>query len=395
MPKTNLTERLIRPLTVERDTEYWDETVADLILRVLPSGRKTWYLRYYAGRTPEKRGRYRRLKIGRYPEYSIADARTAATDLRGQIARGEDPALEAERVRGSWTFRRLASEYLKRHARPKKRRWREDQRILEKDLLPELGDLKAEAIRKRDVIALLDSIVDRGAPVMANRTRAVLSRIYTFGISRDIIEHNPVFGTEPPGEEGRRDRVLTAEEIRTLWHGLAVEHPVMAAAFRLLLLTAQRSGNVLTMDSQQIDGEWWTIPRNLFKNHRPHRVFLSEPARRLVGEMSGRYGPDGYVLPSPRKPGGRMRDTALSHAARRICQRLETEKFTPHDLRRTATSHLTEAGVPRFVVERVLGHVDLTVTGRYDLYAYDREKREALTLWGARVENIIRHSDGS
>ena len=77
----NLTKRFVRPLTVGRDPEYWDESVADLVLRVLPRGRTTWYLRYYAGSSPGKRGKYRRLKIGRYPENSIADARKVATDL--------------------------------------------------------------------------------------------------------------------------------------------------------------------------------------------------------------------------------------------------------------------------------------------------------------------------
>lgn len=90
-----------------------------------------------------------------------------------------------------------------------------------------------------------------------------------------------------------------------------------------------------------------------------------------------------------------MSGTVFSHAARRIHPLLDIAPFTPHDLRRTVASHLTEAGVQRFIVERVLGHVDTSVTGRYDLYAYDKEKRDALALWGDRVEAIIGHHAGS
>ncbi len=395
MPKVHLTDRFLRSLKADRDTEYWDDVVEQLILRIRPSGRKTWFVRYYHGGTPGRRGKYRRAKIGRYPPLSLSKARDKAKALLGSVADGGDPGGWRERAAGAWTFKRLATEYMQRHAKPKKSSWREDLRILDKDLLPTFGALPAEAIRKRDVIALLDAIVDRGAPVMANRTRALLSRIYTFGLSRDVVEHNPVLGTEPPGEEGRRDRVLSADELKTLWNGLGAEHPVIAAGFRLLLLTGQRSKSVMTMESSHIDGEWWTIPRALFKARKPHRVFLSVQARAVIEAAEERNGHGELLLPSPRNGGGPLSPTAFAHAARRIYPLLEMESFTPHDLRRTVTSQLTEAGVSRFVVERVLGHADGSVTGRYDLYAYDREKREALTLWGDRVEEIIGHRAGS
>jgi integrase len=394
MPKAHLTDRFLRSLKADRDTEYWDDVVEHLILRVRPSGRKTWFVRYYYGGTPGRRGRYRRAKIGQYPPLSLSKARDKAKALLGNVAEGGDPAGWRERAANTWTFTRLASEYLQRHAKPKKSSWREDRRILKKDLLPAFGALPAESIRKRDVIALLDAIVDRGAPVMANRTRALLSRIYTFGLSRDVVEHNPVLGTEPPGEEKRRDRVLTDDEIKTLWHGLGSEHPVIASGFQLLLLTGQRSKSVRTMESSHIDGEWWTIPRELFKARKPHRVFLSTQARGVIAETQERNGHEGLLLPSPRNGGGVLSATAFSHAARRIYPLLKMESFTPHDLRRTMTSRLTEAGVSRFVVERVLGHTDGSVTGRYDLYAYDKEKQEALTLWGEQVEKIIGHRAG-
>lgn len=385
MPRRTLTDRFVRSLKPSKDVEYWDTVVEKLVLRALPSGTKTWLVRYYARTAASTRGKYRRMKIGRYPEVSLARARDEARIIIGRERSGEDPGGWRDRLSTS-TFEQLAHEYLERHARPKKSSWREDERILSKDLLPTFGPMPAESVAKRHVVELLDRIVDRGSPVMANRTRSLISRIYTFGLSRDIVQQNPVLGTEPPGDEGRRERVLTYPELRLVWDGLAIEHPVLVAGVQLLILTGQRSSSVRGMSLDQIDGQWWTIPTQLFKSRRPHRVFLSPQTLAVLAQR-----PDvnsELVLPSPR--GGRQLErTAFARVTRRMVKRHGLEPFTPHDLRRTAASRMAELGVQRFVIARVLGHTDSSVTGRYDHYEYDREKEEALRLWGERVQRAV------
>jgi integrase len=144
--------------------------------------------------------------------------------------------------------------------------------------LPAWGHRKAADIARKDVIAVLDRIVERGADVMANRTRALISKIYNFAIlDRGMVEHNPAYKVANPGEEHQRDRVLTQTEIRALWTALEKQPDPIAAVFKLALLTAQRRGEVLGMawSELDLDAVWWTIPgRARQEQTRPSRTLV-------------------------------------------------------------------------------------------------------------------------
>ena len=215
------------------------------------------------------------MTLGSYPALSLAEARSRAKDLIGRVARGEDPQFEKHEEKTAETFGELATEYLERHAKVKKRAWQGDERILRVDLLPAWQRKKAKNISRRDVGQLLDKIVERGAPIMANRVRALISKIYNFGISRDIVGHNPCHGVPMPAKARQRDRVLSEDEIRAVWRSLVSLHPVMAASFKMRLLTAQRGSEILSMRWENIDGDWWTIPGEIAKNGLAHRVPLA------------------------------------------------------------------------------------------------------------------------
>src|SRR5206468_7260090 len=141
------------------------------------------------------------------------------------LEQGIDPGAAVVRQhradRAAPTVGDLANEYLERWAKPRKRSWKEDERILDKDVLPLWRWSKAKDITRGDVIALLDRIVDRGAPIAANRTLAVVRRMFNFALSRDLVSANPCAQVKPPGKEHQRDRVLSADELRILWNGLA------------------------------------------------------------------------------------------------------------------------------------------------------------------------------
>lgn len=393
MTTLNLTDKTIRSIAVSRRTDFWDDFLPGFGLRVSPGGRKSFILMY------RHRGQKRRLTLGVYPTTSLAEARRIARVKLGEVAAGEDPAEERTIARTAPTFADLAEQYLERYARPRKRSWKEDQRMLTLDLLPAWGRWPATEVKKRDVLRLLDAIVDRGAPIVANRTRALISRIYSWGIERDLVEHNPCLGVKPPAQEKRRERVLVESEIRQLWWVLEAEHPPIRDAFRLLILTAQRSVEVLSMTWGQIEKDLWTIPPEIVKGKRSHLVPLSDQAGAVLDVIQSngrgrapageRNSSEPWVLPSPRKPGSRLDATALPQAARRICRQLDWQ-FWPHDLRRTAASHMTAMGVDRFIVARILNHADSSVTAVYDLYGYLPEKRAALSRWGARVAEIVR-----
>jgi integrase len=161
------------------------------------------------------------------------------------------------------TFAELARLYIERHAKIKKRSWAEDERIVNSELIPAWGHRKAADIARKDVIAVLDRIVERGAGVMANRTRALISKLYNFAIfDRGMGEHNQAYKVANPGEEHRRDRGLTQTEIRALWTALEKHPDPISAVFKLALLTALRRGEVLGMawTALDLDAGWWTNP---------------------------------------------------------------------------------------------------------------------------------------
>ena len=140
MPKVTLTHRGIAGLRAGKWlTDYWDQSLPNFGVRVHHSGRKAFFVRYYSDE-----GKKRRLTLGTYPTMSLADARTQAKEAIGRLARGEDPQAQKAAEKAAETFADLASAYLEKHARVKKRTWREDERILRVYLLPAWRRKKAK-----------------------------------------------------------------------------------------------------------------------------------------------------------------------------------------------------------------------------------------------------------
>lgn len=181
-----LTDRRVATLRPDptRRREVPDDKVPGLALRVTPSGAKTWTLRYRV--EGGRRGRLRRLTLGGYPAVSLAMARKAATTAIGHVATTHtDPAAVKHAARVGETVDDLATEYLARYAKRHKRSWREDARILNADVLPAWRSRKVKEITRREVRELVETIADRGAPVMANRTLALIRTMLNFAIARD------------------------------------------------------------------------------------------------------------------------------------------------------------------------------------------------------------------
>ncbi len=222
--------------------EVWEDGRTGLGVRMSPKGRKSWNYMYRFD------GKARRLTLGTYPALGLANARVKHANAKELLAKGTDPgALHVEKRRAerqAETVNDIAEEYLEKWARPRKRSAGEDERILRKDVLPAWGKRKAKDIRRRDVILLLDTIVERGAPIGANRTLGVVRRMFNFAISRDLLDTTPVAMVKPPARENQRERVLSPEEIRVFWKGLD-EGPIspgICLALKLQLVTAQRKG---------------------------------------------------------------------------------------------------------------------------------------------------------
>jgi hypothetical protein len=249
------------PAPEKGQVEYFDARIPGLALRVTSKGVKSWTLVY------RHVGRVRRWTLGRYPDLSLADAREKAADARREIAHGGDPAGEKQLRRHAPTVADIAEQYLTLHAKVHKRSWREDERTLNVDVLPQWGRRPAESIMRRDVFELLDTIVQRGSPIQANRTLALIRKMYNWAISRDLVEHNPCLMVKPQGREQARDRVLTAGEIALIWVACEKVRSHTAIILELQLLTAQRVSEVRLMRWEAIDGAWWTITATVTKNN--------------------------------------------------------------------------------------------------------------------------------
>ena len=380
-----LTEKSIKrlPKPAKGHAITWDSELPGFGLRTTTSGVKSFILNYR-----NQDGVQRRLTIGRFPTLSPTAARLRARELKAKVELGSDP-LEANRTRrGEMSFGELVELFTRRALATQKRGY-ERARYLRQDAIPWFGaNTKALDVRRRDVIRLVEEKAAT-SPIAANRLLSSIRRLYNWGIEQDLLEANPTALVKRPGEEKSRDRVLSEDEIHTFWERLNTTRRMsqgVRVALRLLLITAQRPGEICAMEWSELDlkRRWWEIPREKTKSDRVHRVPLSRLALEVIEKQQRQ---DGWVFPSVK--GNPLRVLALSSALRHNRQHFGLERFTPHDLRRTAATHLGSAGVDRFHISRVLGHADREITGVYDRYAYDQEKRRALEKWERKLKAVL------
>jgi integrase len=398
--KKKLTDFQIKNLKA-KDKRYTEWGERGLGVRVTPNGVKTFIFKFRFD------GKVRWMTLGTYPELTLADAHEAHADAWKVLRQGINPGAKAinerKEERDAPTVAALADEYLEKWAKPRKRSWREDARILQKDILPSWGHRKAKDITRRNVVGLLDDIVDRGAGIMANRTLAIIRKMFNFAVSRDVVSVSPCLAVHSPAPEQRRDRVLTVDEIRALWHALKGAKMMSEGtklALKLQLVTGQRKAEIVSAAWDEIDltDRWWTIPPEKAKNKMAHRVPLSPLALELLQAAKNITGNSPWIFPSPQTD-RHITPEAVDHALRRSGRRSDLEalgfSFVPHDLRRTAASHMTGMGISRLVVSKILNHVERGITAVYDRHTYDLEKRQALEAWGHKLQGIVEGTESN
>lgn len=380
MPTLTLTARQVdslRPTT--KRVEYIDQKLPGLALRVMPTGAKSWTVRY------RHRGRLRRLTLGSASVIALAEARERVRELLHKASKGADPATEKQAGRTAQTIGDLSELYITKWAKPRKRSWKADRNVLESRVLPQWRHRAIVDITRQDVRHLVEQVAEAGTPIAANRLAALLSKLFAFALDRDLVATSPAVRIPRPGREQARDRVLTEEEVRTLWESFETLAAPMAALYKLRLLTAQRGGEVASMRWQDIDFEagWWTIPAGDSKNRLAHRVPLSPSVLAILKAL----------VPDP--VANRSRIYVLEGARGKRQQAEATAAFTVadfrgHDLRRTAASIMASGGIPRLTISKILNHVERTVTAVYDRHSYDAEKRAALDWWEVKLKAILR-----
>jgi integrase len=384
---TDRTLRALKPPPRPKQVDYFDDTLPGFGLRVSYKGRKSWIVLYRCN------GVKGRLTLGRFDVVPLVDAREQARNALRAATRGDDPSVEKGRDREAPTFRQLADRYIDEYAKPKKRTWSKDERLLTHNVIPALGRKKAHLITRAELRAQLNKVKARPAPVEANRTLEVVRRLFNWAIEEEILANNPASQLAKPADETPRERTLTADELQIVWRTLDEAGPMVRGVFRIMLLSAQRRNEVTRMRWGDLDRRegWWNIPAELTKTKRPYRVPLTPAMLAIIEEIEKLSLDPEWVLPRV-GGGGPVPETSVTRPFRRLIREAGVAHFMPHDLLHTVTSHMTAMGISQFDVSKVRHHTSHTaksMTSRYDHYAYDREKRRALELWNERLMDIV------
>jgi integrase len=355
--KVQLTDRFCQHAKSlgEAQTDYFDETVPGLALRVTSKGVKAWTLLYGIPR--------RRMTLGRYPSLSLVRARTLAIETKEGRTQGTVAALAEVYIKSKGTYRSA----------------KEIERRLRKDVLPIIGHIPLRELHRRDITRVLDS--KSAAPIAARRAFEDMRAMVRWAVSRGDLDHNPIEGMKGPANSNARQRVLSDKEIRALWQGLEAFSPCCQQVLKLCLVTAQRLGEVTGLERSELDLErrLWNIPGSRTKNGHAHSVPLSPLAIEIIeaGTKGNRAFPIKAVSVSQVINGTQL---GLPH-------------WTAHDLRRTALTGMAKLGVAPIVLGHVANHRTTTKAGMtlsvYVHHAYEKEKRAALELWADRLQGII------
>lgn len=422
-----LTDTFLRALKAPAKgrLEYADSSCRGLEFRITQAGARSWSYRYRAPIT----GKLSRATIGPYPTISLADARMRADELRKGVAGGENPSetkRRAKREAPGRTFKALSDRYMKECARrpygkrlQAKRSADQDERNLNLHVLPKWRDRDYAAIRRADVIELVEGLIGAGKETLANRVQSLISGVFSFAVDSDLIDANPCTRLKKRGRERVGDRVLTDPEIRLFWRKVVQEpiSPGTGEALRLQLLIGARPGEIAGIRRSEIEyldqpgKAVWTVPGERTKNKLPHMVPLEpaalevintriakiEDARQQAG--AGRKN-DFPIFPARNKPDKSMTAHALARAMSRLAEKLagswagvkswKASRPTPHDLRRTFRTRLPQIGVPADIRDRLMNHIPTDVGSKhYDRYQYLDEKRAALLSWQQALSTIL------
>jgi len=298
-----------------------------------------------------------------------------------------------------------------------------DESMLNKEVVPAWGKRKAIEITKRDVLQQLECILERGSPGTANKCFQIIRKMFNFAVERDILPFSPCNGLKLPATNNSRDRHLSDSEIRTFWNNLptCAMSDEVRNALKLLLITAQRPGEVIRIHTDEINDGWWTIPAERSKNGKAHRVPLSGLALdiikqsieriKTVRELPADKEYSGFVFPCPHLNkvesidrhalsvstarnlkwpliDGKGKPVLDKKGAKVTENRFNIDHFTPHDLRRTAATFMAQSGEMDEVIDAVLNHVKVGVIKVYNQYRYDSEKQKALEAWELKLREI-------
>ena len=403
-----------------------------LYLRVQPGGAKSWVFRYRANGKAEK------LRLGSIADLDLFAARAQASQHRKAVREGGNPLAERKAVRASpqrgMTVREFGPMYMDERIRGTSnyKQPEEVQRMLTAYVYPTMGDVLLWRVDKSMASEPLFNLVKRGKRVMANRLLAQMKAFFAHAANRGYVDASPLASLtakEVGGKESARQRKLTPAEVWKIFRMLddsATKYAWQTRdALRLILLTGQRSGEVLgalTRTNLSRDGTRWTIPLGYFKSSKhhtvDHTVHLSAQAQYAIETAWHRADAtrEALFIDTANEGEAKLKHhpatvRGLSHAVRSMLQpptpaaavASETAKrrrvgagplhpmkhWTPHDLRRTFATAAGEIGILPHVIEKCLNHKLEGILATYQQGDNMAERAEAMALWGGVVDELL------
>ncbi len=413
------------------DKGYQEADEGGLFVEVMPGGAKIWRMRYRIGGRGAKQ---EKITLGDYPTYSLAEARSWRDDCKILAGRGLSPmALRrgdaipedaapvvkelAELFIRDWCLKTREKAKAKEKAAREAdtveafaRRWyaeivepansspRNIKRILDKDVIPAIGGKQVADVTVTDILAITDKIKNRGADQMALQTRNVLKRLFAYAIAREKTQFNPAAAIEAKfiASAKSRDVALSPEEVGKLLRAIYQSSMKRAhkLALHLLILCMVRKSELIEAKWEELDLEKaeWAIPGERMKKDKPHLVSLSRQAMAMFEELKGLASGSEWVFPSRGDLKQPIAKSTLNVAVRALA--IDVRDFVIHDFRRTASTHLHEAGFNSDWIEKCLAHEAKGIRGVYNRAQYADQRREMLQWWADFVDSQIQDGRG-
>jgi integrase len=374
LAKKPLTDRAIaalKPAPTGKRRLVWDAIVPGLALRVTDTGKRTFVLvvRYPGSPHPAPRS------LGTYGAISLEDARIKARGWLKLIAAGIDPGVREIEQREE-TFSAIATDYFARKAKDLRSR-KKHEATLARLVYPTLGTRPIDAITRSDIVRLVDRVEDENGPMMANRVIEIMGRVMAWHATRSDTFRSPIVRGMKRGQAVARSRILNDDELRAIWRAT---NGVFGAFVKFLLLTATRRSEAIYIKRSEIAGGEWTIPAARYKTKIDHMIPLSQAALAQLPQGDGEF-----IFSA----NGKQAIGGLTERKAAIDEASGVSGWTLHDLRRTARSLMSRAGVPSDHAERCLGHVIGGVRGVYDRHEYHREKAQAFEALAGEIARIV------
>ncbi|MGZ5050463.1 MAG: tyrosine-type recombinase/integrase [Methylobacter sp.] len=345
-------------------------------------------------------GQRRVMTLGSYADLSLAEARRQAKELRARVAMGYDVAAEKqerkaealkkmEAKKNAYTVAELAEEYFTKNILG---RWKHPNIVrsrIEKDIKPNIGKIPVEDVKPMDISKMLENIVERGAPTIANDVLRWTKRMFDYAIKRHIIQFNPASAfdlSDAGGREEARERALSRDELVQLFTAMRKTKGFSSMnemTIKLLLMLAVRKGELISarVSSFDLDNATWRLTTSDTKTKAEIIIPLPKQAVELLRDII-RLSDGEYLFPARKYQERRLpyiNENTLNVALAKVKKNMpDVEPFVIHDFRRTARTHLAALGIESHIAERCLNHKIKGVEGIYNRHDYFQERKAAL-----------------